>query len=44
MKWSVLLAKEREIDIEADNINDVVKIAKFKKTREERIVCIRLNR
>ena len=44
MKWYVLLAKEREIEIEADNINAVVEIAKSKKTKEERIVRIRLNR
>ena len=44
MKWSVLLAKEREIEIDADNINEVVEIAKSKKTKEERIVRIRLNR
>ena len=44
MEWSVLLAKEREIEIDADNINEVVEIAKSKKTKEERIVSIRLNR
>ena len=44
MKWSVLLAKEREIKIDADNINEVVEIAKSKKTKEERIVSIRINR
>ena len=44
MKWSVLLAKEREIKIDGDNINEVVEIAKSKKTKEERIVSIRLNR
>lgn len=44
MEWSVLLAKEREIKIVADNINEVVEIAKSKKTKEERIVSIRLNR
>ena len=44
MKWSVLLAKEREIEIDADNINEVVEIAKSKKTKEERIVSIRINR
>ena len=44
LKWSVLLAKEREIEIEANNINVVVEIAKFKKTKEERIVRIKLKR
>ena len=44
MKWSILLAMEREIEIDADNINEVVEIAKSKKTKEERIVSIRLNR
>jgi len=44
MKWVVLLAKEREIEIDTDNINKVVEIAKSKKTKEERIVRIRLSR
>ena len=44
MKWSILLAMEREIEIDADNINEVVEIAKSKKTKEERIVSIRINR
>ena len=44
MKWAVLLAKEREITIHADNINEVVKEANSIKTTEERIVNIRLQR
>ena len=44
MTWAVLLAKEREITIHADNINEVVKEANSIKTTEERIVNIRLQR
>ena len=44
MIYVFLLAKEREIPINVDNINDAVKKANEQKTDEERIVSIRLNR
>ena len=44
MIYVFLLAKEREIAIKEDNINDAVKKANEQKTDEERIVSIRLNR
>ena len=44
MKYVVILAKERELTIHTDNINEVVKEANSVKTTEERIVSIRLKR
>ena len=44
MKWQVILAKERTTPIDADNINEVVKMANEEKTDEEKIVNIRLMR
>ena len=44
MKYSVILAKERELTIHADNINEVVKDANSVKTTEEKIVSISLKR
>lgn len=44
MEWSVLLAKEREITITANNINQVVEKAKVELKEGERIVSIRINR
>ena len=44
MKWQVILAEERTIPIDASNINDVVKMANEEKTKEEKIVNIRLMR
>ena len=44
LKWLVLLAKEREIEIKANNINAVVEKANVEKTKEERIVRIKLKR
>ena len=44
MKWVVILAKEREVTIHADNINEAVKEANSVKTTEEKIVTIRLKR
>jgi len=42
MDWVVILAKERELIIPADNINEVTQEANAKKTTEERIVSIRI--
>ena len=42
--WIVTVVTEREIEIQNDNINDVVRTANEKKLPEERIVKIRLNR
>ena len=44
MTWLFLLAKEREITINTDNINDAVKTANAQKTDGERIVSIKLKR
>ena len=44
MEWSVLLAKERAIEVNADNINQVVEKAKVELKEGERIVSIRINR
>ena len=44
MTWAVLFAIEREVEIEADNLNEVVKMANYEKTFKERIVSIRLKR
>ena len=44
MKWQVILAEERTITINADNINETVKMANEQKTNEEKIVNIRLIR
>jgi len=44
MTWFVLLAKEREITINTDNINDAVKTADEQKTDGERIVSIKIQR
>ena len=44
MTWFFLLAKEREISINADNINVAVKTANEQKTDGERIVSIRVKR
>lgn len=44
MSWQITFAKEREIEIDVDNINDAVNLANEKKLPEERIVKIRLNR
>ena len=44
MKWQVILAKERIITINADNINKTVKMANEEKIDEEKIVNIRLMR
>lgn len=44
MKWAVLLAIEREVEIEADNLNVAYEKAKWERKGEERIVSIRLKR
>jgi len=44
MKWQVTLAKERTIPLNADNINEVVEMANEEKTKEEKVVNIRLMR
>ena len=44
MKWQVIFAEERAILIDADNINEVVKMANEEKTDKEKIVNIRLMR
>ena len=44
MTYLFLIAKEREITISADNINDAVKTANEQKTDEERIVRIKIQR
>ena len=44
MKWSIVLAKEREIAGNADNINEVVAKAKAELKEGERIVSIRIKR
>lgn len=45
MHWVITVATEREIEIDAvDNINIAVDIANEKKSPEEHIVRIRLNR
>ena len=44
MTWAVLFAIEREVEIEADNLNEAVKMANYEKTFKERIVSIRLQR
>ena len=41
MKWTILYAVEREVELDADNINDAVKIAEQEKRPRERIVGIR---
>ena len=44
MKWSVILAREREITVNADNINVVVAKANAELKEGERIVSIRIKR
>ena len=44
MTYLFLLAKERGITINADNINDAVKTANEQKTDGEKIVSIRIER
>ncbi len=44
MKWQIILAKERTITRDADNINEIIKMANEEKTDEEKIVNIRLVR
>ena len=44
MTWVVILAKERAIEINADNINQVVEKANAEIKEGERIVSIRIKR
>ena len=44
MKWSIILAKEREIVIKANNINLAVYKANAEIKEGERIVSIRIKR
>lgn len=44
MEWVITVAIERNIVVKSDNINDAVRIANEKKSSEERIVKIRLER
>ena len=44
MKWQVILAKERTIMRDADNLNEIVKMANEEKTDKEKIVNIKLMR
>jgi len=44
MKWSIILAKEREIEIISENINEVVEKANAEREKGERIVSIRIKR
>jgi len=44
MEWAVVLAKEREIGIAGENINEVVDKAKAELKEGERIVSIRIKR
>lgn len=42
--WRVTYAKEREVEIEAENINEVYEEAKFGLRSGERVVSIRIKR
>ena len=44
MTYLFLIAKEREVTIHADNINDAVKTANEQKTDGEKIVSIKIKR
>ena len=44
MEWSIILAKEREIEINANNINQVVDKADVEIKEGERVVSIRIKR
>lgn len=44
MKWQVILADERTIMINAENINETIKMANEEKTEKEKIVNIRFMR
>lgn len=44
MKWRVLYAIEKEIQIKADNLNAAYEKAEQERKREEKIVSIRLKR
>lgn len=44
MKWQVILADERTITINAENINETIKMANEEKTEKEKIVNIRFMR
>lgn len=44
MKWGVVYAIEKEIQIEADSINAAYEKAERERKREEKIVSIRLKR
>jgi len=42
MICKVLLAKEREVEITGDNINELWEAAKMEKSEDERIVSIKM--
>ena len=44
MKWAVVYAIEKEIQIEADNINAAYEKAEWERKGAEKIVSIRLKR
>jgi hypothetical protein len=44
MDWSIVLAKEREITINSENINSAIAEAKAELKEGERIVGIRIKR
>lgn len=44
MKWSVTYSIEKEIQIEADNINAAYEQAEWERKSEEKIVSIKLRR
>lgn len=44
MKWVVLLAIEREVEIEAENLNIIYEKAKMQRKEGEKIVSMKLRR
>lgn len=44
MKWAVVYAIEREIEIKADNLNTAYEKAEWERKGEEKIVSIKLKR
>ena len=44
MKWAVVFVIEKEIQIEADNINAAYEKAEWERKGEEKIVSIKLKR
>ena len=44
MKWIILYAVEREVEIEADNLNTACERAERERKEEEKIVVVHLER